>query len=372
MHSYVFYDKATDGKILQHWGRTVRTQGKSPKVNGVLQIRPNSLDFDSWNNQFGRCTGYQDDVWKDTTYGIFAGTLPTSYKSKLVQDVLLDARIRAGNAFFEEAGGVRVNLFDLYRTRIESAEMVVKNMRKLGMAYTYLKKGRWRQFCSTLGISAKKPKKNKDNIPALWLEYSYGWAPLISDCYTILEETFKVPEMFIRKVFRQENPYFGEQGDNYSMQTLSGTIQARGVATGYVTIDAPALAALSQYGITNPTAVMWEAVPFSFVVDWFAPVGDFLNSLGALNGLKFKDYSVTSQVKVNLDGIGKRKTLSSHSWKTQSRSGSVKYHFKVKNRMVAPGPEWIYVNSNPMDQSVTRWSYALSLLASIFGSSSKK
>lgn len=30
---------------------------------------------------------------------------------------------------------------------------------------------------------------------------------------------------------------------------------------------------------------MWELVPFSFVVDWFLPVGDFLQSFSQLQGL---------------------------------------------------------------------------------------
>lgn len=33
------------------------------------------------------------------------------------------------------------------------------------------------------------------------------------------------------------------------------------------------------FGFSNPAAVLWEATPFSFVADWFFPVGDYLSRL---------------------------------------------------------------------------------------------
>lgn len=36
---------------------------------------------------------------------------------------------------------------------------------------------------------------------------------------------------------------------------------------------------LRSFGLNNPAAVVWEAIPFSFVVDWFVNVGDALKSL---------------------------------------------------------------------------------------------
>lgn len=42
---------------------------------------------------------------------------------------------------------------------------------------------------------------------------------------------------------------------------------------------------VSQLGFTNPAQVLWELVPYSFVVDWFLPIGNFMESLSALKGL---------------------------------------------------------------------------------------
>jgi hypothetical protein len=44
---------------------------------------------------------------------------------------------------------------------------------------------------------------------------------------------------------------------------------------------------LNTFGLTNPLVVAWELVPFSFVADWFLPIGDALAGLTATDGLQF-------------------------------------------------------------------------------------
>jgi hypothetical protein len=45
---------------------------------------------------------------------------------------------------------------------------------------------------------------------------------------------------------------------------------------------------LSQFGITNPASLTWELLPWSFVADWFIPIGPYLESLDYHRGLVFK------------------------------------------------------------------------------------
>jgi hypothetical protein len=37
----------------------------------------------------------------------------------------------------------------------------------------------------------------------------------------------------------------------------------------------------ARLGLLNPAEVIWELVPFSFVADWFLPIGDYLSALDA-------------------------------------------------------------------------------------------
>lgn len=306
------------------------------------------------------------------------------------ESVLLDVRKRAENAFLEDVASVRVNLLDLYRTRIETANMVVKNMHKLVNAYRCLKKGKWRQFQRTLGFTASRPKKNWDNIPALWLEYSYGWAPLINDVYTMLNKPFEAPKMYVRRKYsyqseKQLTKYVDKPSSGTGCKPYPGPSKVlnicnyvttyRGVTSGYITVDAPALQAISQYGLNNPTLTVWEAIPFSFVFDWFVPIGNYLEMMGATAGLKFIDCSTT----VTLDIKGKTLyhwhqragnstcSVPRGNWKSARRY----FEYRRKKRYVST-PTYSFGNlQGPMDQSVTRFSYALSLIANIWSSKAK-
>ena len=105
-----------------------------------------------------------------------------------------------------------------------------------------------------------------------------------------------------------------------------------------------------------------------FVVDWFVPVGDFINSLGATGGLRFKDYSLTSTIEWDGTITATHRYSERDDW-ANAGSGNSTYHWKHKKRQTNDRPSWLYPGpKGPMDQSLTRVSYALSLIASIFGS----
>lgn len=59
-------------------------------------------------------------------------------------------------------------------------------------------------------------------------------------------------------------------------------------------ITNPNLAMISQFGLANPLAIAWELVPFSFVLDWFVNVGDYLSSLTDFVGVELKNASTTT------------------------------------------------------------------------------
>lgn len=367
MESVSFDDKNHKGAVIGWWGTSVFFQGKSPVVNGKLRLQPNELSYARWKHSYQAMYGYRDSAY-DGMFSSYSTPLPTDVpiNETYVHAYHSDIITLTGNKFHDEVAGIRVNLLDLYRTRVEAANMVRKNALKLVHAYNLLKKGKFRQFQRTLGITAKRPKSKEDNIPSLWLEYSYGWAPLLSDTFTMLDRTFEVPSAFVRKVYRKTVDYSGEVKSTFEKCSISGTITCRGVATAWVSVDVPAIQAISQYGVTNPLAVAWEAVPFSFVVDWFAPIGDFINSLGATAGLSFSQYNITSTVTSDLRGTNWSRIS---RWDSKWASANSTFHYKSKFRIVPEEPEWLYPgNDGPLNQSMTRVSYALSLIASVFGS----
>ena len=55
----------------------------------------------------------------------------------------------------------------------------------------------------------------------------------------------------------------------------------------YAQVRSSELRSLTQIGLTDPLQVAWALVPFSFVIDWFLPIGSMLEGLGATKGLDF-------------------------------------------------------------------------------------
>lgn len=112
----------------------------------------------------------------------------------------------------------------------------------------------------------------------LWLEHHFGWSPLVQDIYDAVKVLAANPPA--RRItatasgtqeIRDGN--FGE----YSW-TNRGVYSVKCRLGAFVTISNENLALFNQLGIINPASVAWEVVPFSFLVDWFIPVGKFLDS----------------------------------------------------------------------------------------------
>jgi len=133
-----------------------------------------------------------------------------------------------------------------------------------------------------------------------WLELQYGWKPLLSDLHgatVILHEMAK----------KETNRYVKATGRSTrtDVRTLPQTFSPPSGFTGrgggvleqqydytckyvvYYILADPAVKSLSELGITNPLSVAWELMPWSFVIDWFLPIGNWLNSFDATNGLLF-------------------------------------------------------------------------------------
>jgi len=130
----------------------------------------------------------------------------------------------------------------------------------------------------------------------LWLELQYGWKPLLSDVHGVVKD--------LADGLRPEKvTVVGTAHDTFKATTALGASKfgpgmsinrvMRGrtdmkVRLDYVQIFAESnLRLLAQEGLTNPLDLAWEELPFSFVVDWFIPIGDFFNCLDASLGWHF-------------------------------------------------------------------------------------
>jgi hypothetical protein len=123
-------------------------------------------------------------------------------------------------------------------------------------------------------ISKKKAWSNT------WLEYHFGWAPLLDDIWNAID-TFTDPHL------SSDRPISGSGTERLQGKLNQWTYyEVHSTKMGCsIRVDNPNLHLASQLGLVNPLSVAWELVPFSFVADWFGNVGQVLSSYTDFAGL---------------------------------------------------------------------------------------
>lgn len=123
-----------------------------------------------------------------------------------------------------------------------------------------------------------------------WLEYQYGWRPLMSSIYGVLDEStrrtlnaIKHIKVTSRKPVQSGNVVKGPP-DSY---WRSEGVQACTISCEF---EVPGGFDLTRWGTLNPVGLAWELIPYSFVVDWFVDIGSYLRNLenSLLYQLRFK------------------------------------------------------------------------------------
>lgn len=239
---------------------------------------------------------------------------PTTDAAKLENEVV--------TACLLDLKDMKVNFSQAFAEREQTSSLVLSSAKRLANAFETLKNIRrgklprkrnlrkqvirrqnqaaFDQSAKFLGVSTKKLNKGSKTAANMWLELQYGWKPLLSDIYgsmvTLHENDLDEPERYrytIKK--RRQKAYrvrYGEGlGGIHEEGFYEGTLSCF-VRLDYVKLNPPASAAASL-GVLNPAELTWELLPYSFVVDWFLPVGDYLSTLDADTGFRYLGGSKT-------------------------------------------------------------------------------
>lgn len=130
-----------------------------------------------------------------------------------------------------------------------------------------------------------------------YLEYVYGWKPLVEDIHgimTLMKAQGQRPLLLhgsgSSKVRGPTKVGTFNDVSNKCINTVGPCVEdvrARCEIWGRIDPNHAGLRALNQLGLLNPLSLSWELVPWSFVIDWFCPIGPVLQALTAPAGLSF-------------------------------------------------------------------------------------
>ncbi len=134
------------------------------------------------------------------------------------------------------------------------------------------------------------------DVSSVILEWRYGWSPLMQDIQNaveVLQKPYPPTKIIARGSYNGSQKLFTYGGSAAITEHFSEHVTCRGT----IQVTNPNLALANQLGFINLAYVAWEAIPFSFVVDWFLPVGNFLNNFTSYAGLTLSDASITMRRK---------------------------------------------------------------------------
>lgn len=191
-----------------------------------------------------------------------------------------------------DQAGMLINLHQ----RQQALDMIEKRTLQIVRFVGHLRNKKFHLAARELGL--KKPPRTrkhheKRGVASNFLEYHFGWEPIVKDIYTAAE-LLQLP--FHEKSVKGKSPRVEDKQwlDWYNRDFRVMTTQCR--LTGTVVLTNPNLWLLNQLGLLNPAIVAWDAVPFSFILDWFGTLGTYLNSLTDFLGLELKNVCAGTRV----------------------------------------------------------------------------
>jgi len=154
-----------------------------------------------------------------------------------------------------------------------------------------------------------------DEATKLWLEYRYGWSPLVYDIIDTLKAMYADDlrkELGKKEVLRasslkeQSQTVISSSTGSDGLGTITAELKRLYEARSKVYIlyewyqPEGLLRRLNDFGIYDVPRAIWEIVPWSFVADWVCPIGDFLGALTPKFGVNILAAGITNELKLTV------------------------------------------------------------------------
>lgn len=220
----------------------------------------------------------------------------------------LSAKISGGNsANIGEDVATAKQTLSLFSGNAERLSNFAKAVATGNITYIapYLRSGSVSSFVQKRAALIKLGIGGASLLSSLWLEYRYGVLPLLSDCSALMGTLSGLAKnkplvQRVSATLNNKQTFDGvikgyiDTNPDKVCGTVSRTITSRTRIVIDYTIANRNTQAAAQLGLTAPIALAYELIPFSFVADWFLPIGQALQGFSAFDGLAFRSGFSTS------------------------------------------------------------------------------
>lgn len=219
---------------------------------------------------------------------------------------------------------------DMIASLLDSGISIARTIKKLDVkrAQSYFRKefGEVRKFAR--------------QISDLWLQWTYGVAPLIDDVNKIAKKAssrkdvvrFRAVE---HTVLRNSQSYTTGGSRIFIAQDCEVFVKHQVLMN--TTVSIPKLA--MQHGFGTPLATFWEVIPYSFILDWFYPLGDYLSSHKVFSsGVKsyHKSYLYKTSTKISSYPLYKGTGVTTFDWSAGEMTANIKHVQFVRTPLAYP------------------------------------
>lgn len=225
--------------------------------------------------------------------------------------LVTDERNEAVTKSLNDIADQKVNIGENLATLGQTARLFINPMRSfvnLAKSYHRLPVGRELPWGKLARMTYRDLVRGKygSKIAEKYLEYVYGFKPLMQDIYEISELAKSQAKHPLLINGRGSASRSGSASDKYYnnistgqdeyWEDISYVSKTRATLWAKLKDEYALTRTLNQLGLLNPASLAWELVPLSFVIDWALPIGPVLQAMTAPAGLDFVGGSVSRRV----------------------------------------------------------------------------
>lgn len=298
---YSFNAVTKASRIRRSWNRTPnyhfkRVNGLPLPVNSFFYQKSYGRFFLSGTRVVLSYNPYQGHLTERYSWIMVPGDWSDQY---LIEDLMTDDEIiiKASMALKDKKTW-DAQLFGAELNKTVS--LVATTAKDVAKAMSHLKKAQFGKAMDVFFVP-KNSKKYQRGLSNGFLAYRYGVLPAIQDAYDAIDAistaaTVKLDSALLSSVkvtikktaVKEVTIPFQVSPDMLGLYCSKSLSDSRRMRFRYRVSD-PLMYSAARFGVTNPASTVYNLIPFSFVLDWFANVGDWISSLDAGVGLEFND-----------------------------------------------------------------------------------
>lgn len=210
----------------------------------------------------------------------------------------------------------------------------------------------WKNY----GSSARQRLLKKD-AAGRWLEYTYAVKPLLNDVFNAAQHLAYMQNRPRTQKIRVTGKGSGARSVNPGGIAYSVNWDVRVSLLAKIThVNEFAL-----IGLSNPLSVAWELLPYSFVADWFIPIGNYIQALDLARSLSGS--FITSRKDVQYT-YGSHYTGPSTKWEAYYLRQDIEFTRTVNGSLPTPSLPQV----KPLSKAAS-WQHAanaVALLVNVF------